>query len=47
MNDNTDHHDRADEELLTYEISDQALEAAAETERARAPTFVRNTPGCI
>jgi hypothetical protein len=31
MNDNTIDRDRADEEILTYEVPDEALEAAAGT----------------
>jgi hypothetical protein len=32
MNDQTDHLDQADEDILTYTVSDDALEAAAGTE---------------
>jgi hypothetical protein len=31
MNDNTDDHDRTDEDILSYEFSDEALEAASGT----------------
>jgi hypothetical protein len=33
MNDQTKHFDQVDEEILTYTVSDEALEAAAGTER--------------
>ena len=33
MNDETTNLDQADEEILTYTVSDEALEAAAGTER--------------
>ena len=33
MDDRTDHLDQADEEILTSTVSDEALEAAAGTER--------------
>jgi hypothetical protein len=33
MNDTTSDHDQADEDILTYSVSDEALEAAAGTER--------------
>ncbi len=38
MNDDTTCLDQADEEILTYTVSDEALEAAAGTERG-ATTF--------
>ena len=38
MNETTIDVDQADEEILTYTVSDEALEAAAGTERA-GPTF--------
>jgi hypothetical protein len=37
--------DQADEEILTYTVSDEALEAAARTERGARPTFLRPTHG--
>jgi hypothetical protein len=50
MNEQTDDLDQADEEILTYTVSDEALEAAANTERG-APTFIWAVtlpcwPGC-
>lgn len=37
MNDQTDDLDRADEDILTYTVSDEALEAAAGTEGGTRP----------
>lgn len=41
MDDQTDHFDQAEEEILTYTVSDEALEAAAE--RGVLPTFPTGT----
>jgi hypothetical protein len=39
MNDDTTDLDQADEEILTYTVSDEALEAAAGTERGANTDF--------
>ena len=44
MNDDTTNLDQADEDILTYTASDEALEAAASTEGA-APTDFSIPPG--
>jgi hypothetical protein len=48
MNDQTDTLDQTDEEILTYTASDEALEAAAGTERGCRPypTEIRMTWIC-
>jgi hypothetical protein len=47
MNDLTIDHDQTDEGILAYEVSDEVLEAAAGTKAGHAPTWIRNTPGCV
>jgi len=39
MNDQTDHVDSADEDILTYTVSDEALEVIAREARATFPTI--------
>jgi hypothetical protein len=38
--------DQADEEILTYTASDEALEAAAGIERGARPTVLNSAPVC-
>ena len=40
MNDETTTLEQADEEILTYTFSDEALEAVGGTERGAAPSFL-------
>ena len=46
MNDATTDLDQADEEILTYAVSDEALEAAAGTERPAATGFTLISDPC-
>ena len=47
MNDTTSDLDQIDEDILTYTVSDEALEAAAGTERGSAtPWGPGPGPGC-
>jgi hypothetical protein len=48
MNDETTSLDQTDEEILTYTASDEALEAAAGTERGAPPSVfpTRGWSGC-
>jgi hypothetical protein len=43
MNDQAEHPDQADEDVLAYTISDEALEAAAGTERGPFQLSVQDT----
>ncbi len=47
MNDLTIDRDETDESILAGEVSDDALEAAADAKAGAGPTWVRNTPGCV
>ena len=52
MNDETTKLDQADEEILTYTVSDEALEAAADTEKGelqltRARSSIATILGCL
>ena len=44
MNDETTNLDQADEDILTYTASDEALEAAADTEKNPVATIVSLPP---
>jgi hypothetical protein len=47
MNDRTDHLDQTDEDILTYTVSDEALEAAAgRTAAAMSSAVTAACPGC-
>jgi hypothetical protein len=39
--------DQADEDILTYTVSDEALEAAAGTERGAGPYSNGGLPSCL
>jgi hypothetical protein len=46
MNDETTNLDQADEDILTYTVSDEALEAAAGIERGSGLDTYTAIPGC-
>jgi hypothetical protein len=46
MNDDAINLDQADEEIITYTVSDEALEAAAGTERSGSYANSHQVKGC-